>query len=104
MSRELELIALAALGRFTPAQAEAIPSTAFTAAPALFAWTCAAGACVRLGARSSFAAVRHLRATTPRLALPLDVWAELNRETDAVIDAAEQLADLRAQQAAARRD
>jgi hypothetical protein len=104
VSRELELIALAARGRFTPAQVEAIPVEAFTGAPALFAWTCAAGACVRLGTRSSFDAARHLRATCPRLDMPLDVWAELHRETADVIDAAERLDHEWARQAAARRD
>lgn len=104
MSRELELIALAARGRFTAAQVDAIPMTAFAGAPALFAWTCAGAACQRLGVRASWQAVRLLRVTSPRLNVPLEVWAELCRETDDVIDAAERLDDERRRQAAARSD
>lgn len=104
MSRELELIALAARGRFTAAQVEKVPLTAFSSAATLFAWTCAGAACERLGARASFQAARMLRATAPRLNVPLEVWAELCRETDDVIDAAERLDEERARQAAARSD
>lgn len=102
MSRELELIALAARGALPVERLDAIPEDAFSTAPRLFAWTCATRACRLLGARSTFAAVRLARVMAPRLAMPLEVWAELCRETDVEIDAAEQLDGERQRQA--RRD
>ena len=99
---ELELIVLAARGVMSAEQVDAVPAERFTTASKLFAWTCAAGACVRLGGRSNFHAVRFMRVTAPRLDLPLGEWAALNRATDDVIDEAERLDEERSRQAAER--
>jgi hypothetical protein len=88
---EREAIALAARGQLTHAEMRRAPVAAFTSEARLFAWTCAEHVVRLFGEWVTFAHVRTARVVAPRLALPLDAWAQLNRETDDEIDRAEAL-------------
>lgn len=86
---EREVIALAARGLLAAVQLAAMPLVAFTGAPRLFAWTCAARACRLFGEFARFIDARHMLATSPRLDLPFEIWRDLMRETEQELDAAE---------------
>jgi hypothetical protein len=88
---EREAIALASRGQLTHAEMLRAPMSAFTSEARLLAWTCAEHVVRLFGERVTFFHVRMARVVAPRLALPLDAWAQLNRETDEEIDRAEAL-------------
>jgi hypothetical protein len=88
---EREVIALACRGFLAVDVAAALPCEAFTGAPRLFAWAAACVSLRAMGRDNRFQAARLMLVRAPRLALPLDVWAELQRDAHAELNAAEKV-------------